>query len=87
MANKTFKTGQDLRARSIGDADCIFTGKVISRTAKTVTIQVGDTPPYVVGGARVKDGAKRCKIHLTGDDKHEFCYPFGQYSMAPVFRA
>ena len=70
-----FTPGQKLSARSIGDADCVFTGTVIKRTAKTVTIFTR------------MNGETRCKIHTTADDGREYCYPFGRYSMAPVFRA
>lgn len=70
---KKFTAGQTLESRSICDHNCIFTGTVIKRTAKTVTINT-----------RMK-GEKRCKIHTN--DEGEFIFPFGQYSMAPVFRA
>ena len=68
----TFKTNQELSARSICNHDCIFTGKVIKRTEKTVTISTNQ-------------GTKRCKIHNYGDG--EFIFPFGQYSMATIFSA
>jgi hypothetical protein len=70
---KQFTTGQKLKARSICDHDCIFTGTVIKRTTKTVTIKTD------------MQGVKRCKIHNRGEG--EFIYPFGQYSMSPTFRA
>lgn len=68
-----FTAGQQLKARSICDHDCIFEGEVVSRTAKTATI-------------RINGEAKRCKIHVD-DDGVEFVYPLGRYSMAPVFSA
>lgn len=69
----TFAQGQQLAQRSICNHDCIFTGEVIKRTAKTVTIKtMGDT--------------KRCKIHID-QDGGEYCFPRDQYSMAPIFRA
>ena len=68
----TFKQGQALSSRSICDHNCIFTGTVVKRTAKTLTITTrGET--------------KRCKIHES--DGIEFIYPLGRYSMAPVFKA
>lgn len=70
---KTFTTNQQLSTRSICDHDCIFEGVIVKRTAKTVTINT-----------RMK-GEARCKIHLN--DEGEFIFPFGRYSMAPVFRA
>ena len=71
---KTFKAGQELSTRSICDHECIFTGEVISRTKKTVTIYTR------------MHGTERKKIFLDIDG-HEMVYPFGQYSMAPTFRA
>ena len=69
----TFTTGQELSSRSICDSNCIFTGKVIKRTAKTVTISS-------------RGDEKRCKIH-NSEDGSEFIYPHGRYSMAAIFRA
>jgi hypothetical protein len=69
----TFEAGQELSTRSIGDHNCIFTGTVIKRTAKTVTVNTR------------MDGERRCKIHTN--DEGEFIYPHGQYSMSPIFRA
>jgi len=70
----TFTTGQALSASSICDSNCIFTGTVLKRTAKTVTIKTR------------MDGEKRCKIH-NSEDGSEFIYPHGRYSMAAIFRA
>ena len=70
---KKFTPGQQLSQRSICDHNCIFTGEVVKRTAKRVTILVhGD--------------AKTVKIHLD-DEGNEFLFPLGQYSMSPTFRA
>ena len=69
----TFTTGNTYKARSIGDADCIFTAEVISRTAKTATVKV---PMY---------GVKRVKIRVHNGE--ETMFALGQYSMCPVFRA
>lgn len=69
----TFTENQKLSTPSIGNSDCIFTGIVIKRTAKTVTIKTD------------MEGEKRCKIH--NNDEGEFIFPFGQYSMCPTFRA
>lgn len=70
---KKFIAEQELSNRSICDHNCIFTAKVIKRTAKTVTIETA------------MEGTKRCKIHIYDDG--EFIYPFGRYSMATIFRA
>jgi len=69
-----FITGKTYGTRSIGDHDCIFKGTVMKRTAKTVTINCQH------------EIAKRCKIHHD-EDGDEFIFPFGRYSMAPIFRA
>jgi len=68
-----FSAGQQLSSRSICDSNCEFTGAVIKRTAKTVTIET-----------RMK-GIARCKVQT--DDEGEYIFPFGKYSMAPIFRA
>ncbi len=69
---QTFTQGQELKSRSICNSDCVFTATVTRRTGKTVTIKVDDTE-------------KRCKIYQG--DNGEYIYPFGRYSMAPIFRA
>jgi len=74
IPRNTFKQGQQLSTRSIGDHECIFTAIVIGRTTKTVTIKTD------------MDGIRRCKIHHNSDEG-EFIFPFGRYSMAPIFRA
>lgn len=71
---KTFTPGQELSRASTCDSGCIYKGKVIKRTAKTVTI---DTD---------LEGVKRVKIQQD-DEGNEYCFPFGRYSMAPTFRA
>lgn len=72
---KKFTVGQKLSARSIGDYNCVFTGTVLKRTATTITV---DT---------CIEGVKRCKIHQSYDGSGEFVFPFGRYSMAPIFKA
>ena len=69
----TFSQGQELSKASSCNSDCIFTGVVVKRTAKTVTIDS-------------MNEVKRCKIHLD-DEGNEYCFPYGQYSMSPTFRA
>ena len=69
---KRFEVGATYQTRSICDHDCIFTIKIIKRTEKTVTVE--------------KQGKQsRCKIHLI--DGKEVIFPYGQYSMCPVFDA
>ncbi len=71
---RKFTEGQELSTRSLCNYDYVFTGKVISRTDKTVTISTDET--------RIK----RCKIHFDSDG-NEFIYPFGRHSMCPTFWA
>ena len=62
--------GQTLKARSAGDSDCIFTIKIISRTAKTATF--------------IKHNETRTsKVHT--DDRGEYLRP-DRWSFAPIFR-
>lgn len=70
--SKTFTVGQKLSACSIGDRDCIFRATVIKRTAKRVTLDL--------------DG-KTVTVGICEYDGGEVCYPFGKFSMAPIFRS
>jgi len=70
---KSFEAGKNYQTRSICDHNCIFTAKVLKRTAKTVTVITDQ-------------GEARCKIH-TDDEGEEFFFPYGRYSMAPVIKA
>lgn len=77
-ANKTqvaqFEVGKTYYTRSICNHDCIFSIKVLKRTAKTVVV--------------LKDGKeKRCKIGLSYNEKEETITPWGIYSMCPVIGA
>lgn len=67
-----FKINQLLETRSICDYNCIFRAEVLKRTDKTVTI--------ICDGKIITRRIKVC-------DGVEFIYPFGKYSMAPIFRA
>ena len=73
MTASTFQIGSSYFGRFIGDADATFTVKILSRTAKTVTIQ----GPQGIAQHRVS------RDHKGG----ETIYPFGKFSMAPVCRA
>ena len=68
-----FETGKTYTFTFIGDSDSCVPCKVISRTEKTVTIQVRNDEPV------------RKKIHVWDDC--EQCYPMGQYSMNPILGA
>ncbi len=71
--SKTFAIGKTYTGRSVCDHECIFSLTVIGRTAKTIKVDLG------------RRGTKSLKLHDGGD--HEFVFPFGRYSMAPVISA
>ena len=71
---KKFTANQEVTARSVCNHDCVFEGTIIKRTAKTVTVKT------------MMKGVTRCKIHLDIEG-NEYIFPFGKYSMAPIFRA
>jgi hypothetical protein len=70
---KRFEAGQVVSCRSACDHDCVWTGTILKRTAKTVTVKLEH------------ERERRCKIHLRRGE--EFIFPLGNYSMAPVIFA
>jgi hypothetical protein len=76
-----FEVGQQLSTRSVCNHDCIYKAVVIGRTEKTVTIETCCLLKFPNDKK-----TRRCKIHLSGE-KNEYIYPFGRYSMCPIFRA
>lgn len=73
---KQFEVGKEYNVRSICNHDCIWTYKVIKRTAKTVTLDNGEE-------------IKTCRINKEAS---EYCgcecvYPEGRYSMCPILSA
>ena len=69
---KRFKTGTTYSTRSICNHDCIFSFKILRRTAKSVWVKVDDE-------------TVRRAIEIW-DNKETF-YPFGKYSMASIISA
>ena len=71
---KTFKTNEIYKCRSICDYNCVWTYKVVKRTAATITIKDMDS----------KD-IKTCRISkkLSEYFGSEMVHPMGNYSMAP----
>jgi hypothetical protein len=63
-----FETSKTYYTRSIGDADCIITVKVLARTAKTIKAETSR-------GVQTFRVAERNGV--------EFVKPWGSYSMAP----
>lgn len=70
---KKFEVGQSYFCRSICDYDCVWTYKIVSRTAKTIKTECGQT--------------FRINAKLTGWNGCEAVFPKGQYSMCPVLTA
>jgi biotin synthase-related radical SAM superfamily protein len=69
---KHFTENQITTTRSICDSACTFSARVIKRTAKSLLLLI--------------DGEqKRVKIQHD-QDGNEYCFPFGRFSMAPIFR-
>lgn len=69
---KQFQVGHTYFVRAICDYDTIFSFKVVSRSAKTITINYHGKD--VRRGVKVVDGIEQC-------------YPMGRFSMAPVITA
>lgn len=74
---ETFKVGETYACRSICNHECIFSAKVIRRTAKTVTFEDEGRGIYT----------RRINQYLTVRNGNETVFPYGQYSMAPIFSA
>ena len=68
----TIQAGQTLNARSVCDYNCIFSVEVIERKGSFVTV-------------KAQGNVSRKKV-MT-DDRGEYVYALGKYSMAPIFRA
>lgn len=68
-----FQVGQEVSARSFADYDCVFRFKVISRTAKFVTMDYYGEP-------------KRVGIKISREGV-EYCQPLGNYSMSAIVYA
>lgn len=75
-AANTIQAGQTLTARSACDAECVFRVEVLKRAGKWVTLKLTDRNNAVV--------RKAVKTDYEGN---EVVYAYGNYSMAPIFRA
>lgn len=72
-----FEVGKTYFTRSICNHDCVITGRVVKRTAATVTMEVrgGELKTYrIIKGLSDFIGAEAVK-------------PWGSYSMAPTLSA
>jgi hypothetical protein len=74
MELKKIENNATYEMRFITDADAKTLCKIVNRTAKFATIQIGNE-------------TIRCKIKTSWDGIQEYCMPYGQYSMAPSFGA
>ena len=70
---KTFEPGKQYSMRSPCDHECVWTYKVLKRTAKQVTL------------VDRNGEEKRCGIRVWNGE--EVCSPLGRYSMSPVLSA
>lgn len=73
-----FEIGKNYSMRSACDHNCIWTYKVVDRTACTVTLLDVDT-----------NKVKKCRISKLYSEwnKSETVLPLGNYSMAPTLSA
>lgn len=69
---KIITANTTLTARSIGDYNCIFKVEILSRNKSFVTVKA-------MGEVK--------KVKVFADEKGEYIWAFGKYSMAPIFRA
>jgi hypothetical protein len=69
---KTFQVGKTYATASACDNECIFSFRILARTAKQVTVQVHDK--IVRRGVYVYEGVEQFK-------------PFGTYSMCAIIGA
>lgn len=74
---KRFEIGKTYATRSICDSNCVITGKVLKRTAATVTM---DVKGYGVKTLRISKGLSE---YLGA----EAVKPWGTYSMSPTLDA
>jgi hypothetical protein len=72
MTIATFTVGKTYTARSACDHNCVWSFKVVSRTAKSITIEGNE-------------GTSRRGVSIW--DGGETAFPMGRYSMAPIIRA
>ncbi len=72
---KKFEIGKRYSMHSPCDTECIWTYKVIARTASTITLQ--DTHGQT----------QKCRVRVSPVFDAESCTPLGRYSMSPILTA
>nr|AHF24064.1 hypothetical protein [uncultured bacterium Contig643] len=73
---KKFEIGKEYSCRSICDHECVWTYKVVARTAQMITVTDGDE----VKKLRIIKGMSEYR-------NAESVYPLGKYSMCPILSA
>ena len=71
---KEFEIGKTYWMRSVCDYKCIWYCKIVSRTARFITMEVSGYVDPV-------------RVIVTQWDDAEHCSPLGKYSMSPLLRA
>lgn len=73
---KKFEIGKTYSMRSVCDHNCVWSYKVLSRTASTITITDGKE-------------TKKCRINKQYSEYRnaETVFPLGRYSMCPILSA
>lgn len=75
---KAFEVGKEYSMRSACDHECVWTFRVVDRTAKTVTLR----------GVNTREGGLfRINQKASEFVDRETVFPLGRYSMAPCLRA
>jgi len=69
-----FETGKSYFCRSVCDYDCVWTFKVIKRTAKSIWVKDAQNGETIRKAVKVWNNS-------------ETINPLGSYSMAPILRA
>ncbi len=72
-----FEVGKTYSMRSACDHNCVWSYKVIARTAQTVTL----------ADEKGREISRKIIRRISEWNKAESVYPLGQYSMAPVLVA
>lgn len=73
-----FEIGKSYFCRSACDYDCIWTFKVVERTAKTIKL---------VNTMSSKGEITACRVFFLHNSQIEAVRPLGSYSMAPILSA
>jgi hypothetical protein len=81
-----FEVGQIYACRSIGDWNCIWTFKVVARTAKFVTLD-DSQDPGILRSLGIDRGDGTVRVGVSRYQGVERCSPIGRYSFSPTLTA